>query len=300
MLHSFNIIKYVKISSARYQSLSMKEAGRGLRAMVWGVINWVLLAGVLAVNVISVVVPLNGRTVAEIADSFHVLFEPAAYAFSIWGLIYLALLAFAVYQLLPSQWNNPRIRATDGLFAATCLANAGWLFAWHFGSYFLSMVAILVLLFALSAIYLFQRNEECRKIAPRWTERLFVLAPFSLYLAWICVSAIANAAALLPWAGFKGMGVSAMGWAVIFSFLTAVLSVFMSLRHRDLVFPAVIIWALAGEIIRQARLQEIVVGCVVAIGAVVVGAIAGLVFGRQSYVAAQEPARSVAEDSFLL
>ena len=279
-------MKYVKTSSARYPDVDARVVGMGDRAMIWGVINWVLLAGVLAVNVLSVVLPLNGRTAGEIADSFHVLFEPAAYAFSIWGLIYLALLAFAVYQLLPSQRDNPRVRATDGLFAATCLANAGWLFAWHFGSYILSMVAILVLLFALSAIYLFQRNEECRKTNPKWSERLFVLVPFSLYLAWICVSAIANAAALLPWAGFTGMGVSAMGWAVIFSFLTAVLSVFMSLRHRELVFPAVVIWALGGEIIRQSRLQEIVVGCVVAIGAVVVGAIAGLLFGRRPYLTA--------------
>ena len=291
------MIKYVKIGTARYQGVKERTAGGRLRAMVWGVINWVLLACVLAVNVVSVVFPLNGRTVGEIADSFHALFEPAAYAFSIWGLIYLALLAFAVYQLLPSQWNNPRIRATDGLFGATCLANAGWLFAWHFGSYVLSMVAIHVLLFALSAIYLFQRNEECRKTAPKWTERLFVLVPFSLYLAWVCVSAIANTAALLPWAGFQGMGVSAVGWAVIFSFLTAVLSIFMSLWHRDLVFPAVVIWALAAEIIRQARLQEIVVGCVVAIGAVAVGALAGLLFGRQPYVTAREPRRVVAEDS---
>jgi translocator protein len=291
------MIKYVKMSSAGYQGVNTRDEGAGLRAMVWGVINWVLLAGVLAVNVISVVLPLNGRTAGEIADSFHVLFEPAAYAFSIWGLIYLALLAFAVYQLLPSQWSNPRVRATDGLFAATCLANAGWLFAWHFGSYILSMVAILVLLFALSAIYLFPRGEECRRITPGWTERLFVLVPFSLYLAWVCVSAIANAAALLPWAGFTGMGVSAMGWAVIFSFLASVLSVFMSLRHRELVFPAVIVWALAGEIIRQSRLQEIVVGCVVAISAVVAGAIAGLVFGRHPYVTAREPRRAVAEDS---
>ncbi len=291
------MVKYVKKSSAYYQGVGTREAGVSYRAMVWGVINWVLLAGVLAVNVVSVVLPLNGRTPGEIADSFHVLFEPAAYAFSIWGLIYLALLAFAVYQLLPSQWNNPRIRATDGLFAATCLANAGWLFAWHFGTYFLSMVAILVLLFALSAIYLFQRGEECRRTTPRWTERLFVLVPFSLYLAWICVSTIANAAALLPWAGFKGMGVSPIGWAVIFSFLTAALSVFMSLHQRELVFPAVVVWALAGEIIRQARLQEIVVGCIVAIGVTVAGAIAGQAFGRQLYTPARGPRRAITSDS---
>ena len=252
------------------------------RAMIWSVINWILLAGVLAVNIISVVLPLNGHTPGEIADSFHTLFEPAAYVFSIWGLIYLGLLAFAVYQLLPSQWNNPRIRATDGLFAATCLANAGWLFAWHFGSYVLSMVAILVLLFALSAIYLFQRGRECREIAPRWTDGALVLAPFSLYLAWTCVSTIANAATLLPEAVGGAMGISAAGWAVIFSFLTALLSVFMSLRHREIVFPAVVVWALAGEIIRQSRVPEIVLGCAVAIGVTVLGAVAGLAVRRRA------------------
>jgi translocator protein len=248
--------------------------------MVWSIINWVLLAGVLAVNVISVAVPLNGRNPGEIANTFQTLFNPAGYVFSIWGLIYLGLVAFAVYQMLPSQWNNPRIRATDGLFAATCLANAGWLCAWSFGSYLLSMVSILVLLFALSAIYLFQRNQECRMTPPRLAERAFVLAPFSLYLAWISVSTIANAAALLPWAGFKGFGVSPVGWAIIFSFLTAALAVFMSLRHREVVFPAVVVWALAGEVIRQSRQPEIVVGCSIAVGVTVVGAIVGLAIRR--------------------
>jgi hypothetical protein len=141
-------------------------------------------------------------------------------------------------------------------------------------------VAMIVLLFALSAIYLFQRGEECRRTTPGWADRAFVLAPFSLYLAWICVSTIANAAALLSWAGFNGWGISAAGWAVIFCLLTAVLSVFMSLRHREIVFPAVIVWALVGEIVRQSRLQEIVVGCAVAIGVTVVGAIAGRAIRR--------------------
>jgi hypothetical protein len=293
------MVKYVKKGPSLYNGVGTRESTAGNRALTWGVINWILLAGVLAVNVLSVVLPLNGRTPGEIADSFHALFEPAAYVFSIWGLIYLGLLAFAVYQLLPSQWHNPRIRATDGLFAATCLANAGWLFAWHFGTYLLSMVAILVLLFALSAIYLFQRGEECRGATPGWSERLFVLAPFSLYLAWICVSSIANAAALLPWAGFKGLGVSAIGWAVIFSFLTAILSVFMSIRHREIVFPAVIIWALAGEIIRQSHVHEIAAGCMVAIGATVAGAIVGLAIRRQPYSTLRETRRAVTQDSSL-
>ena len=57
--------------------------------------------------------------VAQIAENFHTLFDPAAYVFWIWSLVYVGLLAFGVYQVLPSQWNNPRVRATDGLFGAT-------------------------------------------------------------------------------------------------------------------------------------------------------------------------------------
>jgi translocator protein len=259
-----------------------REAAVSHRAVFWSVINWLLLAGILVVNILSLAVPLNGRTPREVTDSFHLLFDPARYVYSIRVLIYLGLLAFGVYQLLPSQRNNPRIRATDGLFAATCVANVGWLLAWQYGFYLLSTVAILVLLFALSAIYLFQRGRECRRTTPGWAEHAFVLAPFSVYLAWICVSTIANASALLTWAGFQGMGLSAEGWAIIFCFVTAVLSVFMSLRHREIVFPAVVAWALAGEIVRQSRVQEIVVGCIISLGITVIGAIAGRLLRRQA------------------
>ena len=250
------------------------------RAVLWSVINWILILGILAVNILSVALPMNGRTPGQITDSFHLLFDPAGYVFSIWGLIYLGLLAFGVYQVLPSQQFNPRIRATDGLFAATCIANAGWLFAWHYGLYILSMVAILVLLFALSAIYLFMRGREYGRTMPDWTARAFVLAPFSLYLAWICVSAIANTAALLTWAGLRETGLSAEGWAIVFCFVTAILSVFMSLRHREVVFPAVVVWALAGEIVRQSQVREIVIGCAISIAVTVLGAVAGLVLRR--------------------
>ncbi len=47
----------------------------------------------LVMNYASTALPLNGRTPAEISDSFNVLFVPAGYVFSIWGLIYIALLA---------------------------------------------------------------------------------------------------------------------------------------------------------------------------------------------------------------
>ena len=58
-------------------------------------LNLAALAVTLVLNTLATTLPLGGRTTAEISDSFNVLFVPAGYVFSIWGLIYLGLLGFA-------------------------------------------------------------------------------------------------------------------------------------------------------------------------------------------------------------
>ena len=62
----------------------------------------------IVVNILSNAIPFNGLTAPEIADSFDVYFVPAGYVFSIWSIIYLGLIAYAVFQFLPAQRNNPR------------------------------------------------------------------------------------------------------------------------------------------------------------------------------------------------
>jgi benzodiazapine receptor len=66
----------------------------------------------IAVNVLSNSIPFNGLTAPKIADSFNVYFVPAGYVFSIWSLIYLGLIAYSVFQLVPTQRENPRLRQT--------------------------------------------------------------------------------------------------------------------------------------------------------------------------------------------
>ena len=66
----------------------------------------------IIVNFLAVSLPLNGLNTGEISDRFKVYFVPAGYVFSIWGLIYIGLIAYAVYQALPSQRENPRLRKT--------------------------------------------------------------------------------------------------------------------------------------------------------------------------------------------
>ena len=64
----------------------------------------------IAVNGLAVSLPLNGQDTGAISDRFQVYFVPAGYVFSIWGLIYLGLIAFAIYQVLPGQAAMPRLR----------------------------------------------------------------------------------------------------------------------------------------------------------------------------------------------
>jgi len=57
----------------------------------------------IVVNSLANALPLNGQTTAEISDRFVVYFTPAGYVFSIWGVIYIGLVAFTIFQALPSQ-----------------------------------------------------------------------------------------------------------------------------------------------------------------------------------------------------
>ena len=68
-------------------------------------------------------IPLNGHNTGQISDSFNVLFVPAGYVFSIWGVIYIGLLAFTIFHSLPAQRSNPRMRRIGWLTVLSC----GWI-----------------------------------------------------------------------------------------------------------------------------------------------------------------------------
>ena len=78
----------------------------------------------LIINGLANALPFNGLTTGEISNRFQVYFVPAGYVFSIWGVIYLGLMAFAVYQALPAQRANPRLRAIGGWVVLSSLANS--------------------------------------------------------------------------------------------------------------------------------------------------------------------------------
>ena len=197
----------------------------------------------LIVNVLANALPLNGLNTGQISDRFHVYFVPAGYVFSIWGVIYIGLIAYAVYQALPSQRENPRLRQTGYLAALSGLANITWLFLWHYEQFPLTLVAMLALLGLLIAIYLrLGIGRKRASMAETWAVRI----PFSIYLGWITVATVANVTSVLDYAKWSGFGIPPETWMLIILAVVLVIAALVSLTRRDLAYNLVILWALVG------------------------------------------------------
>lgn len=202
----------------------------------------------LTVNALANILPFNGQTTGEISDRFPIRFVPAGYVFSIWGLIYFALLAFAVYQALPTQRKTKVLDDIAPLYWLASLANAVWIFLWHYEYYALTIFVMAVLLLSLVTIYRKVKTAGQSGKGFHWCVQL----PFSIYLGWISVATIANASQLLYFLKWDAWGLSADIWAVIMLAIATVLGVAMLRRERDWAYALVLVWAFAGIAIAQA------------------------------------------------
>ncbi|MBI5031457.1 MAG: tryptophan-rich sensory protein [Chloroflexi bacterium] len=203
----------------------------------------------LTVNVLASALPLNGKNTGAISDQFMVLFVPASYVFAIWSVIYIGWIAFSLYQALPSQRDNPRLQRIGWLYALSGVLNAGWLFAWHYELFPLSVVVMLALLVTLIGIYLRLDNGRVQVSA---TEKWCVNIPFSVYLGWISVATIANITDLLYYWRWDGWGIAPELWAVIMLVVATALGLAMTLMRRDVAFLLVLVWSFTGIAVKQA------------------------------------------------
>lgn len=239
--------------------------------------NVVALVATVAVNALANALPLNGQTTGEISDRFPVYITPAGYVFSIWGLIYLGLISFVVYQALPAQRANPRLRRVGYLFALSCAANIGWLLLWHYNFITLSLAAMIILLITLIAIY---ERLEIGRSSVSGAERWLVRAPFSIYLGWISVATIVNATVTLYNLGWGGGGVSEEAWTAILLAAAVLIAATVLRRRGDIAYGLVIVWAAAGIAVKHAGTPPVALAAGLAAAAVALALAAWLVRQR--------------------
>ncbi len=219
----------------------------------------------IVVNGLANALPLNGQETGVISDRFEIFFVPAGYVFAIWGVIYLGLIAFAVYQALPAQRANPRLAAIDTPFVIASVANILWIFLWHYEVFPATLAVMLVLLVSLITVYL--RLGVNRFKVPA-VERWAVHLPFSIYLGWITVATVANATQLLYFMGWSGWGIAPQAWAAIMLAVATVLAGVMALTRRDAAYLLVLIWAFIGIALKHAATPTVATSAWVATGIV--------------------------------
>lgn len=209
----------------------------------------------LTINILASTLPLNGQNTGEISDRFDVYFVPAGYVFAIWGVIYIGWIAFTIFQFQPSQKESPRLRRLGYLFALSNLANAAWLFCWHYNRFGLSVLVMLALLGLLIASYL--RLDVNRSSVSR-VEYWSVDILFSIYLGWITVATVANITDWLYLVEWNGFGIAAQTWAIIMLAVASLLGLAMALTRRDAAYLVVLVWAFVGIAIKQVSAPMVV------------------------------------------
>ncbi len=218
----------------------------------------------VAVNGAANALPINGLTTGEISDRFQVFVIPAGYVFAIWGVIYVGLAAFTIYQAM--RGTDPVVRRVGWLPALSGVLNTTWLLLFQFEAFVLTVPVMLALLLTLIAIH---RRVWMVRDRVTTTSRWTISVPFSIYLGWISVATIANVAQTLSWLGVGGFGVpleTTIASGVLL--LGPALAIVFARRYGDLAFGAVIVWAYLGIVVKE--LSTPLVPLIAGIGAAVV------------------------------
>lgn len=213
----------------------------------WG--NLIFFAAMIIVNLLANSIPINGNTTGDVSLKYNNLFTPAPYTFSIWGVIYLFMGFFAIYNAImsPENGNVASMRSDIGpLFIVSCMFNIAWIFTWHYEKLGWSVLCIIGLLLTLIII-----NIRFM-IQPQITlpVRLSVYG-FNIYVGWICAATIANISVYLTKENWNGFGISPQIWTIIILFAVGAIGLaFVFIGNRFMATLA-ILWAVIGIFVKH-------------------------------------------------
>jgi len=207
--------------------------------MLIKIFTGIVYVAMVVVNFLANGLPINNRPTGAISDAYPNLFAPAGPAFSIWGLIYLLLAGYVVFQLIKNrQSKEDLIKKINPLFIATSLANIAWIFAWHYDYIGISVCVMAVLLIALIKIANILRAEKFTT-----QEKLFISTPFSVYFGWITVATIANITVFLVSLGWNGFGIADFVWTSIILLVGALIGILRLQKDKNIAYGLVLVWA---------------------------------------------------------
>lgn len=223
----------------------MKKSGEFILSIAT-IIAYLVMIGM---NALANILPINGITTGEVSDLYGNLFAPAGITFSIWGLIYLLLGAYSVYQFKYIKNRDDKWRLINRinlLFLFTSIVNSIWIVFWHYGLIGLSLILMILLLISLTLIRI-----TIEKLPSGNGNNLLIKLPFSVYFGWISVATIANVTAYLVKVDWGGFGLSENLWTVLIILIGLMIGSITTINFKDKAYGSVFIWAYLGIVIKH-------------------------------------------------
>lgn len=214
-----------------------------IRALQVGSI--LFLIAMVVVNFLSTSLPINNVTMADVTYKYPHLLIPAGFTFSIWGVIYLFLAAYCIYQAAGKTMGW--VQRIGVLFIITCILNIAWIYSWHHFQIGLCLLIILTYFVVLLMIYRRTSPTHIHSTKEMW----LVSIPFSIYMGWLTIASLENFSTWLVSVGLPGIGVEPVSWAAINIVVGTLCAVFFRLHFKDRIYTLVIAWALFGIAYRQ-------------------------------------------------
>ena len=222
------------------------------KKITYSFLNLIGFLAVVIVNALAVTLPINNRTTQELSDKYPNLFVPAGITFSIWGVIYMLLLLFIIYQFIiafrKSADGRGIFEKIGILFFISCVFNIAWIITWHYEIVWLSLIIMVLLLLSLISIYI--RLGTGRQ-AGRNSEKILANIPFSVYLGWITIATIANTTALFVKINWNKFGLSEQVWAVLVIAVGIIITLSILFSRNDIFYCLVVNWAFAGILLKR-------------------------------------------------
>lgn len=229
----------------------------------------------IAVSILAQLKLLSNHTIGEISDKYPTLFTPADYAFSIWSVIYLALLAsalFMVYQAFSKGPYTDFITNSSGWFIVANLGTVLWTFAWV--NDYVAAGAVLIFLILAKLCKIIINNDMELTNAP-FKVIAFYWWPICIFSGWVSVAAVANLAVFFKDLEWDAILFSEIQWTILVIILTAIINIIMIYTRNMREFAAIGVWGLMAIYVRH--IDEIELIAYVALGASV------LIFANISY-----------------
>lgn len=218
-----------------------------MKTMKW--VNTIAFLAMVTINALSNLLPLGGKTTGQISDAYPNLFTPTGMTFSIWGVIYLLMGAFILYQwgVFGSRDESSQVISRIGiLFAASCIFNILWILCWHSDAIGWSLLCIAALLVTLILI-----QPKIRSDSSSMVQRIAVNAGFDIYFGWIIAATIANISVWLVKVGWNRFGLSETFWTSIILVVGAAIGVLVVMYGRNRLAGCALIWAYIGILIKH-------------------------------------------------